>query len=156
MSYNPKIEGFEGQNIEVQVGFWTGPKLLINSEPAAKGIKRGEMIIQRNDGKQVTASWKGQALGLDIPQLVVDGKVIDLVEPLKWYQWVWGGWPIILLFAGGALGALAGMLSVVINTRVFRMEMNDILKYILSGIVAVLAVVAYFVAALIFSSLLNN
>jgi hypothetical protein len=156
MSYNPKIEGFEGQNIEVQVGFWTGPKLLINGEPAAKGIKRGEMIIQRNDGKQVTASWKGQALGLDIPQLVVDGKVIDLVEPLKWYQWVWGGWPIILLFAGGALGALAGMLSVVINTRVFRMEMNDILKYILSGIVAVLAVVAYFVAALIFSSLLNN
>jgi hypothetical protein len=156
MSYNPKIEGLEGKNIEVQIGFWTGPKLLINGESAAKGRKRGEMIIPLNDGRQVTATWKAQALGLDIPQLIVDGKVINLVEPLKWYQWIWGSWPIILLFTGGALGALAGMLSVVINTRVFRTEMNDILKYIVSGAVTVLAVAAYLVAAIILSTLING
>lgn len=156
MSYNLKIEGFEGQNMEVKVSFWSGTKLLINGEPAPKGTKRGEMLIQRNDGKQVNASWKPQFLGLDVPQLVVDGNVVTLVEPLKWYQWVWSGWPVMLLFIGGALGAIAGMIGVTINAKVFRTEMSDVLKYVVSGVVSVLAVVAYFVAAIILSLLINR
>jgi hypothetical protein len=156
MNYSTKINGFEGQNIEVKVSFWSGPKLLINGEPAQKGTKRGEMFIQRNDGKQVTASWKPQLFGLDVPQLVVDGNIVNLVEPLKWYQWVWGSWPILLLFIGGALGALAGLISVTINAKVFRTEMNDVLKYLVSGVVSVLTVIAYFITAIIVSSLINS
>ena len=156
MNYIAKIEGFENQNIEARVSFWSGPKLLVNGEPASKGSKRGEMVLQRYDGKQVTASWKPQFLGLDVPQLMVDGKEINLVEPLKWYQWVWGGWPVLLFFAGGALGALAGMIAVAINAKVFRAEMSEVLKYVVSGIVSVLVVVAYFIAAMIFSLLINR
>ena len=156
MSYIAKIEGFEYQNIEAKVSFWSGPKLLVNGEPASKGSKRGEMVLQRNDGRQVTASWKPQFLGLDVPQLLIEGKAINLVEPLKWYQWVWGGWPVLLLFAGGALGAMAGMLAVAINAKVFRAEMSEVLKYLVSGVVSVLAVVAYFIAAMIFSILINR
>ena len=89
MSYTAKIEGLENQNIEAKVSFWSGPKLLVNGEPAPKGTRRGEMVLQRNDGKQVTARWKTQFLGLDVPQLTVDGKTVYLVEPLKWYQWAW-------------------------------------------------------------------
>ena len=156
MGYTANIEGFEGQNIEVNIGFWTGPKLLVNGNPAQKGSKRGEMVLQRNDGKQVVATWKPQFLGLDVPQLNVDGKTITLVEPLKWYQWVWGGWPVFLLFVGGALGAIAGMIGFSINAKIFRTEMSDVLKYVVSGVVSVLAVVAYFVFAVIFSLLLNR
>jgi hypothetical protein len=156
MSYIAKIEGFEGQNIEVKISFWTGAKLLVNGESAPKGKRRGEMLLQRNDGKQVIASWKPQFLGWDVPQLVVDGKVVILVEPLKWYQWVWGGWPVFLLFVGGALGAIAGIIAVTINAKVFRAEMSTVLKYVVSGVVSVLAVVAYFVAAIIFSLLING
>lgn len=156
MSYIAKIEGLENQNIEAKVGFWSGPKLLVNGEPAPKGTKRGEMVLQRNDGKQVTARWKPQFLGLDVPQLTVDGKTVNLVEPLKWYQWAWGGWPVLLFFAGGFLGAMAGMIAVVINARVFRAEMSEVLKYIISGVVSILAVVVYFIAALIFSILINR
>jgi hypothetical protein len=156
MSYIAKIDGFEGQNIEVKVSFWSGPKLLLNGKPATKGTKRGEMVLQRADGTQATASWKQQLLGLDVPQLVVDGNVISLVEPLTWYQWVWGGWPVLLLFIGGALGALAGLMSLTINAKVFRTDMNVILKYVVSGIVSVLSVGAYFVAATIFTLLINQ
>ena len=156
MSYIAKIEGFENQNIEAKVSFWSGPKLLVNGEPASKGSKRGEMVLQRNDGKQVTARWKPQFLGLDVPQLLIEGKAINLVEPLKWYQWVWGGWPVLLLFAGGALGAMAGMIAVAINAKVFRAEMSEVLKYLVSGVVSVLAVIAYFIAAMIFSLLINR
>ena len=156
MSYKANIEGFEGQNIEVTVSFWSGPKLLINGNPAPKGSKRGEMMLQRNDGKQVIASWKPQVLGLDVPQLIVDGKVTNLVEPLKWYQWVWGGWPVLLVFMGGVLGAVAGMIGFIINAKIFRTKMNDVLKYVISGVVSVLAVIAYFVAAIIFSLLMGR
>jgi hypothetical protein len=156
MSYSAKIEGFEGQNIEVKVSFWSGPKLLINGEPASKGPKRGEMVLQRNDGKQVTAIWKPQFLGLDVPQVEVDGKVVSLVEPLKWYQWIWGGWPIMLLFLGGALGAVAGMISITINARIFRTGMSSLLKYIASGAVSIFTVVAYFVAAMIIALLIHS
>jgi hypothetical protein len=155
MGYKTNIEGFEGQKIEVNIGFWSGPKLLVNGESAPKGNKRGEMVLQRNDGKRVTATWKPQVLGLDVPQLLVDGKAVNLVEPLKWYQWIWGGWPVVLLFVGGALGAIAGLVGFSINAKIFRTEMSEVLKYVVSGAVSVLAVLAYFVVALFFSILIN-
>jgi hypothetical protein len=95
-------------------------------------------------------------LGLDVPQLVVDGKTINLVDPLKWYQWIWGGWPVFLLFIGGALGAVAGMIGFFINAKIFRTEMNEALKYLVTGAVSVFAVVAYLVAAVIVSVLINR
>ena len=156
MNYMANIEGLENQNIEARVSFWSGPKLLVNGEPARKGAKRGEMVLQRNDGKQVSASWKPQLLGLDVPQLVVEGKTVNLVEPLKWYQWVWGGWPVMLLIVGGALGAITGMIGFAINARVFRTDMSEVLKYVVSGVISILSVVTYFIAALLFAILMNR
>lgn len=156
MGYETQIEGFEGQNMEVRVSFWTGPKLLVNNEPAPKGNKRGQMLLQRNDGRQVIATWRPQLGGFDVPQLIVDGKVTNLVEPLKWYEWLWGGLPILLLFVGGAIGGLVGGLGFVINTKIFRTEMSGVLKFLVSGIISFMAVVAYFVAALLLTLLLNG
>lgn len=156
MNYKANIEGFEGQNIELQANFWTGNKLLVNGAPAQKGKKWGEMILQSNDGRQVSASWKPQMLGFDIPQLIVDGKTVSFVEPIPWYQWVWGGWPVILVFMGGALGALAGVLSFAINGRIFRSEMTPVLKYVVTGAVSIVAVVAYLIVAVIISLLVNG
>lgn len=156
MSYVVNIEGFEGQNIDAEVSFWSGAKLFCNGEPAPKGKKRGEMLLKRNDGRQVIAAWKPQLFGLDVPQLIVDEKVIKIVEPLKWYQWVWSGLPIILVIRGGAIGGLAGALGFAINTRVFRSELSEFAKYILSGLVSVLAVLVYFVVALILMTMISG
>jgi hypothetical protein len=156
MSYKANIAGFEGQEIEVKVSFWTGSKLLVNGKPAQRGQKRGEMLLQRNDGRQVSATWKQQALGLDVPQLVVDGNLIKLVEPLKWYEWLWSGLPILLAFMGGALGAIAGMIAVYFNSKVFRSGLNGWLKYAASGMVSILAVIVYFIAAVFVNILIRG
>jgi hypothetical protein len=156
LKYKAIIEGFEGQNIEVNASFWSGSKLLVNGEPAPKGDKRNEMLLQRNDARQVTATWKPQLLGLDVPQLMVDGKVVSLVEPLKWYQWAWGGLPLLLVFVGGMLGALAGLIAFSINAKVFRTEFNDVLKYVLAGMVSFIAVLTYLVLGTFFSLLLTG
>ena len=156
MGYETRIEGFEGQNIEVQVGFWLGPKLLVNGEPAPKGKKSGEMLLQRNDGRQVIATWKPQFGGFDIPQLVVDGKATNLVEPLKWYEWIWGGLPLLLIFFGGAIGGACGAVGFMINTKIFRTEADGLLKYLITGVVSFVTVVVYLIVALIFSFLINS
>lgn len=156
MGYKANVEGFEGQDLEVNVSFWTGSKLLVNGQPAPKGAKRGEMLLQRNDGRQVVAIWKQQMMGFDIPQLVVDGKPVKLVEPLQWYQWLWGGWPVVLVFVGGALGAIAGVLAFTINARLFRTEMNPVLKYVVTAVVSGGAVLAYFIVALLLALAINS
>lgn len=154
MGYKVNIPGFEGQDIEVRVSFWSGPTLLVNGQPAPKGSRRGEMLLRSNDGRSVVAKWKPRFLGLDVPQLVVDGKVIDVVEPLKWYQWLWGGLPIALVFVGGLLGGIIGVIGFTINAKVFRTEIGDALKYLVSGIVTLLAFIAYFIVALIITLLI--
>ncbi|MBN1306221.1 MAG: hypothetical protein JXA13_17435 [Anaerolineales bacterium] len=155
MRLNPEIEGFESQNIEVDFGMWTGSKLLVNGQPAPKGSKRGEMLLTKDDGQQVAAAWKPQMLGLDVPQLSVEGRNIQMVEPLKWYQAVWGGLPVLLVFAGGLLGALAGVIAFTINAGVFRMKMNEVLKYAATGAISAAAGLVYFVLALLVSSMVG-
>lgn len=156
MSYRAAIPGLEGQDVQVQVSFWSGPKLLINGQLAPKGRTRGEMLLQRNDGTQATASWRPQMFGVDVPQLAVDGKVVQVVEPLKWYQWVWIGLPILLVFGGGALGALAGAIGLTISAKIMRQPLNGVVKYALTGLVTVLAGVVYLAAALLFAMLMQR
>jgi hypothetical protein len=65
-------------------GFFSGPRLLVDGEPAPKGPKRGQMLLRRDDGSQVIATWKPRFL--DLTQLVVDGQALNIIEPLKWYE----------------------------------------------------------------------
>lgn len=148
MNYALNLEGFEGQMLEVKPsGFFSGPQLLVNGQSAAKGPKRGQMLLSRSDGRAVVAHWKPQVLGLDVPQLEVDGKQFNVVEPLKWYEWIWGGLPILLIFLGGALGAVVGIVTFKVNTQIFRSASNLILKFILTAGVSALAVVIFLILA---------
>ena len=154
MSYPVKLQGFEGQELVVEpAGLFSGPKLLVTGQPAPKGQGRGEMLIRRNDGKDVPVVFRNNFL--DIPALMVEGKSLDLVEPLKWYEWVWNALPILMIFFGGALGGLIGALAVTLNIKVFRSSENGLLKYLLTGALGVGAFVLYFALKKIFTSLLG-
>jgi hypothetical protein len=151
MKFKVDVEGFEGQDLEVDYSFWTGTKLFVNGQQAPKGEKRGEFTLSKNDGSMVVGKWKAVFLfGFDVPQLVVGDRVIDVVEPLKWYQWLWSGWMVIFIFIGGALGAVSAVLAFGVNTRIFRSTMNEALKYVLTAGVSLFAVGFYFVLALPF------
>jgi len=155
MKYIVNLDGFEGQKIEVQpAGFLGGAKLLVNEAEARKGEKRGEMILTRNDGSEVVAAWRNNFL--DVPNLMVEGKLIHVAKPLAWYEWVWNAWPIVLLFGGGALGGLFGALAVVTNLAVFRSQQNTLPRYLLTGTISILAVAAYLILGIGLSLLLNR
>jgi hypothetical protein len=156
MRYSLNIKGFEGQNIQAEISYWSGPKLLVNGMPVQKGKTRADLLLQRNDGRQVPAYWKMQGLGFDVPQLVVDNEVIKLVEPLKWFEWLWGGLPLFLVFIGGFFGALTGLLGFFFNAQIFRTRINGFLKYLATGAISGLAVVVYFFLSFVLSLLLQK
>lgn len=150
-------EGFEGQTIEVQTaGMWAGPKLLVNGQPAAKGKKRGQMTLTNNYGQEVIAAWRPRFMGLEVPDLAVDGKIIQVTKPLPWYAWLWSGLPILLLFIGGALGAVVGVVAFTVNAGIFRSNRSTAVKFLITAGVSLLAAVIYFLLAVLLSIALGQ
>lgn len=120
---------------------------MVDGVKAPKGSRRGQMLLMRDDGTQVTASWKPVAFGFDLPQLVVAGREYRLVEPLKWHQWVWSALPLVLVFIGGMMGTIVGLIALSINAGLFRSKWNPVFQYVVSGAVSVVAVILYLIAA---------
>jgi hypothetical protein len=148
------IEGFEGQNIQVEpAGFFTAARLLVDGQPAPKGKKPNQNRLTRNDGREVVVTWRPQLL--DMPKLVVDGKTIDIVKPLHWYEWVWSALPILLIIIGGALGGITGIIAFSINSKIFRSEQATLLKYIYTLLISVGSVIVFYAAATLFYSLVR-
>jgi hypothetical protein len=157
MRYPVRLEGFEGQTIEIQPGgLFSGPKVLVNRQPAPKGNRRLDVILRRSDGTNVVATLKHRAFGLDVPQLVVDGKTIEVARPLKWYAWVWSALPLLLVFAGGALGGVAGFFGLTINAKIFHSQMNGLVKFVLTAIVSLLIGAAFVTVAVALGRVLSR
>jgi hypothetical protein len=157
MRYPITLEGFDGQTIEIQpTSLWSGPKLLVNGQPAAKGAKRGQVILTNNSGQEVVATWQPRFLGLDIPALVVNEKTIEVTKPLPWYAWLWSGLPLALLFVGGVLGVILGIAAFTVNANLFRSPRSTPVKFLLTTLVSLLAGAAYAVLAMLASMALGE
>lgn len=153
MQYTVPIQGVETGKVEVDLaGIFSGPKLMVDGMPAPEGTKRGEYIIHLDDGKEIIAKIKNRFLD-PVPIIVADGEEIMLVESLHWYQWLWAGLPILLIFGGGAIGGAAGFVATSISTRIFRSELNKAEQYGLVALVSIGAVIAYFIMVLIIASI---
>ncbi|CAH0122660.1 MULTISPECIES: hypothetical protein [unclassified Paenibacillus] len=146
MRYPIKLDGFEGQAVEVQAGF-SKPRLFVNNQLVP--MKKRIMTLKRNDGTEATAAWKPKFLGLDIPDLIVDGKEIQVAKPLHWVFKVWSVLPIFL-FLGGLFGGLIGILAITFNFAVFRISANLFLKFFITLLISVAAVLAYYFIATVF------
>jgi hypothetical protein len=156
MELRPEIEGCEGQDIVVKTSLLGGSSLLVNGQKAPKGPGLRTMSLTRNDGRVVTAQWKQQMLGFDTPQLVVDGKTYILAEPLKWYAVGLSALPLALVFIGGLLGAIIGLLAFASNASIFRSNMHIALKILLALVIIVVAVVLYMIAATLVTAALGR
>ena len=153
MQYNIEAVGFEGRELFLEAaGMFAGPKFMIDGSLAPKGNKRGEFLLTRNDGQEVVAKFGFNFLDT-VPPILIDNKKINLIEPLKWYQWVWAGWPILLLFAGGAIGAILGIIATSINVRLFRSQIASVGQYLAVAGVSGVAAALYFVVVVAIQSL---
>ena len=145
---------FQRQQLSVQTASFLSSAAVVVDGKAIKRAK-GKYNLIADDGTQVTAELKINPLD-PIPQLKLQDEVLMLAPKLTWYEYLWTGLPLVLLFAGGSLGALIGASAAYANTRVFRSTRSVGSKYALTGLLSVGATVVFFVLATSFHVAING
>ena len=149
-----QAKGFEGRRLAVQTaGMFSSPKLLIDGTPAKQ--EKGRYVLRDNAGSQVQAKLIYNHID-PVPKVEIAGDVIQIARSLTWYEYGWGGWPILLLFHGGAIGGMCGALATWSNVRIFRGNRSPVAKYLITGAISILAVVGYVILAMFFVSLVRR
>ncbi len=128
--YPVRIPGFEHETIELESsGFFSPAKLYIDGKKAEAGKKKNELLLRKSNGS-TTSVFIQSAFFDTVPRLLVNGKVIKVVSPLIWYQYIFSGLPLFLIFVGGVVGAVLGMVAFILNIRIMRANLNTPLKYL--------------------------
>ena len=125
-------------------GFFRGPRLLQNNGELTG--KKGRYEVQDDSGRARVVEVKGRFLD-PLPKVTVDGADYELARPLAWYEYAWMGFPIVLVFIGGAIGGGVGFAAAYSSARVFRSERSAVVKYLLTGGISIAAVVVWVVLA---------
>ena len=135
------LPGFKRQKVEVSPpGFFKGIQLLVNGQPATRAERRGEYLLNDDNGQSVKVRFRNQAFGLDYPQMEIGKQTINIVEPLKWYWWILAALPFLLVTFGAALGGLIGIIAVWINIRLLRMPWHWLVRLAGALVITLLAV----------------
>jgi hypothetical protein len=155
MHYPVELRDFEGQDIQlVTAAFFKQAKIQVNGADAEKGDRRGVYLLRNNAGKLVKLTLSTVAFDI-VPQLDVDGKLIQLVEPFKWYHYFVSALPLILVMIGGGLGGVIGTLSFIGNLRIFRLEWPVWVRYLAVIVDSVLAFFVYLFFATVINLLIS-
>ena len=122
MRYRVEAPGFTTRRVELETaGFLRGARLLQDGEPAPKGPGRGTFLLRRDDGGEATARFRPSPFVIDpVPTLEIDRRRIELVRPFRWYELVWLAVPVVLVFVGGALGGIVGVVAAAGNAQIMR------------------------------------
>lgn len=154
--YPVNIPGCENKKIEVQVaGFITPIKIFVNDELAQPGKRRNELVLKGKNGKPVSV-YIQSAFFDTVPRLRVGGKTIQVAPPLKWYEYVWSGVPLLLVFSGGMLGAILALFGFIFNIRIARSTLSTFLRFAAIGGVTILTWGIYFFLAAFITAALGT
>lgn len=152
MDYPFEHPDFEGRALAVRTsGFFASAILIVDGAEVAG--KKGKFSLHDNQGRPRELKLKASFLD-PIPKVVLGDATIRLARSLTWYEYTWMGLPIVLVFSGGGLGALFGILASYSSSRIFRSDRKVGAKYMLSGIVSLGAVAGFFASVTAFQLLI--
>lgn len=154
MIYPFEHDDFQGISLAVcGSGFFKAAYLLVD-DVKIKG-KRAKFSV--NDAQGATREIKLKINIFDpVPKVEIDGTIIQLARSLTWYEYSWMSLPIMLIFAGGGLGAMFGMLATYSSSKIFRSDKKTGIKYLLSGMVSLGAIAIFLISAGIIQYIINS
>jgi len=133
--------------------FFGKTKIMYNDFEVEKINKR--YSINNHSDKPILITLKNNYFD-PVPKVFVNEKQIQLVEPLKWYEYVWMGLPLFLAFQGGLLGALLGFIAIRLNSIIFRKDKNQIIKYMTTLGINLLITLIYLVLVVIITDMIKR
>jgi len=153
--YPIRIDGFENQKVELEAsGFFSPAKITINGVKAEPGNKRNELLLRKPNGSTVSVFFQN-AFFDTIPRLLINGKTIQVVPSLKWYQYVFCGLTLILIFIGGAIGSILSMIGFLINIRTMRVAWKPLWR-VLAILFTHIVVMAVYIAVSVLVTVLTT
>ncbi len=160
LDFNLNIPGLEDKNLLIRGSYWKGPQLIVDGtliKPAKKKQFNRIRIYNFEDVRGTAKEIIIKTAFLDaIPAVYVDGNRIEFERQLSWYEYVWIGIPVILLFEGGALGMIIGGIATFENSILFRKIRNVFLRYFITAINTAFSFYFFFVIIGLLISLIEQ
>jgi len=156
MKFNFRLPDFPNSNFTLEKSIWIGKTKLFKDNIQIEQLseKGKPFLIPKSDGSYLKAFTK-QSFPDFVPTIEINGKKSYIVDKLKWYEYALGGFPILLLFIGGALGGIIGVMGVILNFSIFRQEGSQFLKYLKVVGIVLASYLLYFIIAALFLNWMN-
>jgi hypothetical protein len=113
--------------ITVRVPVMSGKiKVILNGHevPQQKDKKDKPFILHYPDGTTKDLIVKKDSMWGLFPKAIIDRQTFELGKNLKWYEYIVGGIPMLLLFPGGAVGVILGIYATYYNYGVLRSNIS--------------------------------
>jgi ABC-type sugar transport system permease subunit len=141
-----EVPGFEGRNLKVIDNDIFKPyDIHIDGQKVRR--TRFKYIVTDNNGKETEIKFIWNIL-LDACKISIKDQVFIIKEPLHWYQYLWAGWPMVMLFVGGAIGGGLGAAATVVNTQIFRSKLHGFFKYLITLVISISAFMIWLIIAM--------
>jgi hypothetical protein len=146
-----------GNTCRLEKSFWLGrTRLFYRGREVARSTEKGKpFLVQLPEGGVARVAVRLN--GLDyLPKVEIDGRPLELDRPLSTLEYVLGGLPLILVFAGGAIGGFAGAVGTVFNYRLMRTDADLAVKS--AGVVGITlaSLMAYLVLVVMFRAAIGK
>lgn len=148
---------FPNDNFEFENNIFSGKATLKqNGVLVEQSTEKGKpFLIKRVNGEIVKAFPKANIPDISSRALDINDKKYPMAKKLKWYEYVIGALPLLLLFGGGALGGLFGGGATVMNYSIFRTNTSTANKYVKVLGINFLSILFYIILSGLFYSLFN-
>jgi hypothetical protein len=145
---------FAGRGLVVRTaGLFSGAKVVIDGQEVKGSFQK--FPVMANSGEQIEIRLLHN--GIDpVPKVKIGDSTIVIAKPLAWYEYLWIGLPIVLLFAGGAVGGGLGFAAIYSSARVFRSDRGTAAKYGITGAISIGSAVAFLVIAAAIQSAIHK
>lgn len=151
------LPDFPNENFEFENNIFSGKATLKqNGNLVEQSKEKGKpFLIKRVNNEIVKAFPKPNFPDISAQALNIDGKKHMMAAKLKWYEYIIGGLPFLVIFGGGAIGGLIGGAATVINYTFFRENTHTTNKYLKVFGVNILCFFLYLIIAGLFYKLIN-
>lgn len=148
MDFLLDIQGFQGREVFLRVGFIRSPRIVIDGEVIRPVNNR--FRLKTKDGKSIAVSLKRRFLD-PIPRLFIADRTIETLAAHRWYIYVWLLLPVLLIAVGWwhaqLTGALSGLfwalVAIAVNSKALRLILSGV-KYFVNLIVLLGCISALF------------
>jgi hypothetical protein len=140
-----RIPGTTGPEIVVRRSLLGDIKVFADGIPIKKSSRRGlTWQLPLLDGTTTQLTLTGQWTGL---RAIVNGAQLPLERPLARWEVALTFLPLLLVIAGGVVGAVFAIAALAINTSLVRRSISPSIKAVAMVAVTVVAVILWFLAA---------